>query len=341
MLGWSTEGPPRRQTRPPTGWLSVPQANGTHEGLGQDSASDKIKESILEIGLGKDEAVSALKALYGRDAGLGEDVPSFYIPRFEVEDEALGQDYSPLGIAAVEEAIGLDLASIKSSQTVPDLASALDAISTFRAVESALEAAAGLDYATAGFKPPAGVPITNQYTVNWSLTIPVWCKYIDIIILAGGGGGAGGNSWGADGKGGQAGGWNYAILTRGGNILWTDKTITGTIGAGGTSGSRGNGSGGKGGDSTAVIPQIGTISALGGTGGSGTNGVGAVDYYGKAPDVLEVNDIYYQGGATQTSKSSAGYEPGGGGSGGSGGVFGSDKAGGVGAKGRAWSRIYV
>lgn len=341
MKGWSTNGPARYYPSADTGWIEVPQASGTHEGLGKDSGLIKAKINVAESGLGKGEAASALRFLYNQDEAYGQDKQSLFIPRFQITDSGLAEDYSRLGLLGRDEGVALDLTTLKSSQSVSDLSSAIDAISTFRAAELLLESALAEEGGSAAFRPPEGLPWVAQFTSNWNLTIPVWSKYIDVIILASGGGGAGGNSFGGDGKGGNAGGWAYAVLTRGGNILWTDTTITGTIGAGGSSGSRGNGSGGTGANATANLPQLGLITAFGGTGGSGINGVGATDYYGKSPYTYTVNGADYEGGSVQTSKTSAGNAPGGGASGGAGGVFGSDKAGGVGAIGKAWVRMYV
>ncbi|MGC4964230.1 hypothetical protein [Gordonia sp. DT101] len=183
---------------------------------------------------------------------------------------------------------------------------------------------------------------TQTYTAagTYTYTIPVWCRYIDVILIGGGASGqTGSGSIATSGAGGSAGSWNAIRLERGVNIPWTITTITITIGAGGARAANSdNAAPTAGSASTAAIAEVGSISA---NGGSGTKTVQGTNWQVGAPaGNYTFNGVTYTGGAESNSSVKTGMPPGGGGSGGDGGIFGNRTRGWEGAAGGGWVRAY-
>ncbi|QJD50108.1 hypothetical protein SEA_DANFORTH_4 [Mycobacterium phage Danforth] len=188
--------------------------------------------------------------------------------------------------------------------------------------------------------PPMSADIT-PYTLPgvYTFNIPDTAHVIEIILLgAGGGGASSGTFYTLKGYPGEAGAWSTITLVRGINIPWNTTTITIEVGTGGARGSGGftGTAGSAGGATTAIAAGWTGLQAAGGAGGI-ANATGTSDNVGRSPGTQNYNGVPYVGGAAQTTNGAAGNPPGGGGAGGS--NFGG--AGGVGASGAAWVRVYA
>ncbi len=155
------------------------------------------------------------------------------------------------------------------------------------------------------------------------IDIPVWCSWIDAILLGGGGGGAGGRRQafvvGGDGNGGGAGGYGSYRWDRGaGRNLWRRLYIL--LGVGGAGGTRNNnGPGGAGGATELWIDDWsgwtgqylagpGGAAGTGNTFGGGLSGAQA----GKAPGNHTFEGMTMTGGGQNSGVPGAGGEGGGG-----------------------------
>jgi hypothetical protein len=203
------------------------------------------------------------------------------------------------------------------------------------------DSAAGADTATNGFTARAPLPATITTVGTYTWTIPVWCRYIDIVLIGGGGGGQGGQGTGIAGCGGYGATWYGVTWERGVDIPWNVVAITGLVGDGGAGGPSNpafNQPGVDGSPTTATFAGGPVVSAAGGLKGDAViNGQN-----GKSPGNFTWNGILYVGGAAVTSGTAApGNPPGGGGRGGNLGAFGiGQSAGGKGARGQAWFRAF-
>jgi len=202
----------------------------------------------------------------------------------------------------------------------------------------------GSDTATNGFTPQ---PPTTIYQITATgthqfLPIPVWCRYIDAILLGGGGGGAGGDQnfvGGQNGRGGQAGTYASYRWDRGqGRNTWRQLAIL--LGNGGGGGSRNNNGPGAAGGHTELWIDDWTgwtgeyLRGNGGPGGTGGEPPFSGERTGQAPGNHSFQDITATGGGTN------GGTPGAGGQGGGGAQWPLNAgSGSPGARGQAWIRF--
>lgn len=337
--GWTVDGPDPAGVEIKRGWWVAPQAVARDDAAAADLATLRVRLAARISGaagdslyMGTDPTQDFELRIPIRDNAATQGLATVR-PRVTVIDSGIAAGAALLGVAGrFADGVAGDLAVAKAATPARDNSASSDRLTALRAKQYARDAGSVGDSATATFSAVSAT--TATITATGTYTIPVWCRYIDVVLLGAGGGGAGGNSWGADGKGGSAGQWVAITLERGVDIPWTTVSFAVTIGTGGTAGSRGNGSGGAGTNTIAAIPGA-SQAATGGSGGSGTNAVGSTDYYGASPGSMAWQGRNYSGGA-QVGKSTNGNPPGGGGGGGAGGVFGRDRAGGTGARGQAW-----
>lgn len=184
----------------------------------------------------------------------------------------------------------------------------------------------GVETLAVGYRPTAA---TTTYIANpgaWSYTIPRWADYLDVVMVGAGSRGTNGSFFG-NGAGGNAGAWLGITLDRSspGDVPYTTKTLTGTIGAGGSS------SGAAGGATS--LAAVGSFGARSASGGSGQ--ASAFDVVGKSPGNFTWNGQVYEGGAAAPTLAQIGNTPGGGSAGG--GYAGQSKNGGAGG---VWIRAY-
>lgn len=355
--GWFPDTPEIEPRTPNLGWLAVFTRLGIDSGAGEGGAFTSPKQDLLDSGIGSDYSVVSQIELVSGDsgAGLGAGLNS---PAQAVWDSGLGEGLGRSGVRGTDSGIGADYASDRPRVFAPDSglgddmcwnsASGLvlvdsglgsDLVSALKTtVPTPVISGAGSDSGSGGFTyqaPTAVQSITTTGTHQY-IDIPVWCRYIDVVLLGGGGGGAGGSQLGADGKGGAAGvyasrRWDRDVSRNN----WRQLAIL--LGNGGSGGSRNNnGSGGSGGKTELWIDDwsgwVGEyLSANGGSGGSGTNPPLGNEVPGKSPGNHNFQGIAAVGGGGNSAV------PGSGGEGGGGSTWpltsGSGKAG---ARGQAW-----
>ena len=165
---------------------------------------------------------------------------------------------------------------------------------------------------------------------NFSVPVPSWVSYVDVVALGGGAGGLQSAS-ALPGWGGGSGGWATQRITPSGG------SITGTVGSGG----RGGSVSGltvvtvQGGTETTVRVAAQTVTAAGGS----TLAAGAANIPGVSTGNRTFNTYTYNGGVTVATPGGPGGYPGGGGCGGKSTLIGSSP-GGAGANGKVWLRFY-
>ncbi|AKU45326.1 minor tail protein [Mycobacterium phage Madruga] len=327
--GWFNDLPPTPVLEK-QGWFNFYERIIADNGVGADSTDPmKIAQFLQDTGIGVD--LASLKAKENvSDSGGGEDLSKIVI---YAPDQGVGSDHSSIVLPVPGIGVGQDSLSVDSlilSAYESGLGS--DVINFIKPIISVSDSGVGQDVGTGIFTPQAGVTTTITATGSTTYTIPVWCRYIDIILLGAGGGGRGLGLIGAWGNGGEAGKWYVVTLERGVDIPWTLISFTVNVGTGGNGGSQsGSSPGSAGNPTTAVISGVGTLTGAGGAGGTGT-----LNYPGKAvsPSSQTVAGQTYTGGGEQSSAAQQGIPPGGGGAG----SIVTFVSGGPGARGQAWIR---
>ena len=309
-------------------------------GIGSDLSRLRSRTSPSDSSVGVDASTyvrsrngSVYDTVVGADAAIGR-------PRSVVSDSSAGSDYvRTAGLRGTEGTVGVDTSAYVRSRNgiVYDTVVGAD---TGRAEprQAVREVTVGADYGTASFTDKPDV--AQSLTANGTVTIPVWCRYIDAIAVGGGGGGNSGNNTGSAGNGGNGGVWAWRTYERGVDVPWTAASIAVAVGAGG--GSRTNGTA-----STVTPSGVAAMSAAGGTWNDSRGG----DRDGQPPsggnsglqsgiyrDVV-LNGVTYSGGSW--SNSDTANVPGAGGRGGGGSVFPlSPGSGKTGARGQVWLRFW-
>lgn len=157
---------------------------------------------------------------------------------------------------------------------------------------------------------PVSTPLLAPGT--YSIPIPNWVNFIDLIGIGGGGGG---QATGFNlGEGGDAGVWNGVTLTRGTHIPTGTTTLNIVIAAlaiGGDGGGPLGDPGAAGGNAVVTATGMTTFTCLGGAGG---NNEGS-SRTGDSPGNYVFNGKSYSGGTAQNTASANGIAPGGGGAG--------------------------
>ncbi|ALF00559.1 minor tail protein [Mycobacterium phage Bricole] len=298
--------------------LLLPDFAVADRGVGADSAGLLLPEGLLEHeGLGSDLATVGL---FGADGGIGSDA------------------VQQLGLFGSGDGIGNDGVLVKPLYVTGDAACGADVAALLVPLGTRTDSGVGADMATsAGFAPHAALAATFSTAGAYTFTIPVWCRYIDVILLGAGGGGRGMMLIGTWGEGGWGGNWSVTTLERGVHIPWTARTITGAVGAGGSGSSAGlsPARGATGGSTTA------STDGWSGTATGGIGGQNAVSPNGRAvnPRTQTVSGQTYTGGDEVTPgalSGTTGAAPGGGGSA----AITTGVRGGAGARGQAWFYCY-
>jgi hypothetical protein len=238
----------------------------------------------------------------------------------------------------VEQSIVADqgLGSLRSSPS--EQAFILDAIKQMGIRSTGVGQSVASDQAVADFAAKAATSVQYGVVGTYNYAIPVWCKYLDVVLLGGGASGQTGNgAVNQPGSGGHSGKWQGYKLTRGVEIPWTATTVVITVGAGGARPADSDYAGPTPGANT-TFSVASSISGLA-AGGNGTND-GSTRRDGLGAPAFTYGGIVYPGGANSTSSAQTGTTPGGGGAGGNGGIFGNRTRGGAGGPGAAWVRAY-
>ncbi|MGA5542693.1 hypothetical protein ACPCIR_12645 [Mycobacterium sp. NPDC051198] len=350
---WSTT-PPALIAKP--GWTtdpSLPTAAGQHwavswtrraidSGIGSDAAvADALWIPGSDTGLGADRAVLAAVGSPAAETGLGAD-RGLIVPDLYTVDAGIGADLARPGVRPVEAGAGADLCQSRSRYAAIDRAVGADMLTSLKSRTPVRDTGLGNDSAASGFTAIAVVTASWALAGTYTFTIPLACRYIDVVLLgAGGGGASSGTFYTLGGYPGEAGLFATVTLERGVHIPWTAITITITVGVGGARGSGGfaGTAGSVGGSTVLTYTNLSgatvTLTATGGAGGI-ANLTGTSDNTGRSPGSLTYKGQPYAGGAAQSTTGATGNPPGGGGAGGK--NFGG--AGGVGAPGGAWCRAY-
>lgn len=344
--GWSPTGPVAvagdRQ-----GWWVLQHAVALDAGLGSDLALLDAAITGRDSGLASDSIYMGLDPTQDfelripvRDSGLGSDLALLTVPTIG-RDAGLGSDLARAGLYGTEGGLGSDLAAAMASVIGRDSGGGSD-WTALKALLPGRDQGASGDKATSGFTAHAAALTSYTTATTTTYTIPVWSRYVDIIILGAGGGG-GGHAFGSvyGGQGGEAGTWKTLRLERGVDIPWTLTSISVTIGGPGSGGS-GNSNGTAGNATTVTVTGVGTITAAGGPGGRGTG----TSPYGAQTAGLSPGNQSFQGGTytggtggtTTSGNGNAASAPGAGGGGGNSGVFVGTNRGGAGAPGVAHFR---
>lgn len=329
--GWTVDGPDPVGVESRKGWFWVPQAAalddagaqdlalvrpalvGRGAGAGGDSlymGTDPTQDFELRIPIRDNAGAQGLAVVRARETG---------------RDDAAAGDLARLGVIGRDSGAAGDLATARLATSARDNA-VLGDLAAVRPRQSVRDAGGGGDSATAVFSATAAVTTTFSTVGTSTYTIPVWCSWLDVVLVAGGGGGKGAG-WGLDGYGGKRGEWLTVRLVRGVDIPWTLTLLSITIGDGGAAGVGGAspGNGGNGSPTTATASGVGTLTAAGGAGGTQN---GPSNRTGEAAGNTTFQGVTYTGGGTNSGV------PGSGGQGGA--SFGGNgvKA----ARGQAWVR---
>lgn len=288
-------------------------------GIGADTATlDAIWIPAADTGFGADHAGLAALALPVSDTGLGAD-RGLIAPQLHSTDVGLGADLARPGIRPADTGVGADVCQARPRYAAIDGAVGADMLTGLHARIGATGAGVGADVAASGFTAHAAALTSYTTPGTYQYRIPVWCRFIE-IILCGSGRGGNGNSNALPGAGGNAGGWAAITLERGVDIPWTLLDITIVVtdgGAGGTGSVFVGGQGTNGSAVTAAISGTVILSAPGGTGERSGNQAGG------SPGPYSYGGQTYPGGAeTTTGSGTPGNPPGGGGRGGNGNTFG-------------------
>ncbi|ADX42610.1 hypothetical protein [Gordonia phage GTE2] len=177
----------------------------------------------------------------------------------------------------------------------------------------------------------------RDWEVGWfvaadSLGVPLWVRYVDVVLIGGGASGQTGNgSNTAAGSGGNAGSWVTKRYERGVDFNGT-PTLSFSIGAGGAQAANSDHAAPNPGGATTMS---GIGSGLSAPGGSGTTS----GQNGASPGNITFEGLNYVGGVGGTGNAGSPTAPGAAGAGGNGGIFGSRTRGAAGARGQAWYRL--
>lgn len=310
---------------------------------------------VTESAVGADRAMVPSLALTAADRALAADVSRCGIrvsavgaavsadrlvvrPRVSPFDAAMAADAARLGVRPSEAGVSADstLVRLRANVLGSAVAQGLAVVQAVRLPGVAMSGVAG-DSALAGFTPHAEATLSFTAVGQAVYVIPVWCRFVDVVLLgAGGGGASSGIAYLLGGFPGEAGKYATVTLERGVDIPWATTQIVITISSGGSRGSGGftGNPGGKGGNTLASAAGWAGLTGVGGDGGV-TSATGTPDNAGISPGDLTYNGRAYKGGGS-AGTGKPGDPPGGGGGGG--GSFG--QAAGVGASGAAWCRAY-
>lgn len=316
--GWFGDLVMPEVVEPPVGWWAPPSLATADAGIGRDDSLIVPRFAAIDGGTGSDLAlVSRIPQLPG-DSGIGID-RGLIRPKAFVVEAGLGADAARSGVRPSDEGRGADAGLVRPRFAVVDAAVGAELLTSLRARIAVSDRGLGTDTAAAGFTPHAAALTSYTSPGTYQYRIPVWCRYIE-IILCGSGRGGNGNSNALPGAGGNAGGWAAITLERGVDIPWTLLDITIVVkdgGAGGTGSIFVGGLGGDGSASTAAVSGTVILSAPGGTGERSGNQAGG------SPGPYNYGGQTYPGGAeTTTGSGTPGNPPGGGGRGGNGNTFG-------------------
>ncbi|RPA58611.1 hypothetical protein EF294_15760 [Gordonia oryzae] len=331
--GWTVDGPDPVAVESRRGWLWVPQAVGDDIGTVLDWGATAPRTGGREIVATTERGLVGVLALIGADRATPCD-RGIILPRTAGQEIATARDVGRLGVQARETAAARDAGLVAVASSGADRPAAGD-----RGVSAALrlagaEGGATTDVGVGGFSPQAAVTATYSTAATSTFTIPVWCTYLDVVLLGGGASGqTGSGANGQAGKGGQPGSWLSLTLHRGVDIPWTVRTLSVTVGAGGAQAANS--------DLAAPNPGTATTATINGTTYSAAGGTGTVSTQaGGAPGDHTRTGVTYSGGTGGASSGTAGTAPGGAGAGGNGGYFTTRTRGAAGALGRAWIRSY-
>ncbi|AXC38105.1 hypothetical protein PBI_WHEATTHIN_27 [Gordonia phage WheatThin] len=337
--GWSEQGPAPADGDTRLGWYNVPHHLAGDDGLGDDLAAAVARLVGRDAGLG-DGTATVRPRVAGRSTAIGDD-RAILRGRLSLLESATGDDLARIGLRRVDSGLGDDLATARARLAGRDSGIGSDR-SAARARLLGRDSGAGGDLAIAAFSP-AGPNIATITAVGTTIVpIPVWCRYVDVVLLGAGGGGGG--HAGASiliGKGGAAGIWMTATLERGVDFPSLATHLLFTVGNGGSGSTSNGGNGFSGGDTTLHIDDALWLSAGGGSGGLGNQPAPVTG--GGSPGNVTYADTTHVGGiggsgGTGSVNATAGGAPGAGGGGAGGGFINPRREGGAGARGQAWYR---
>ncbi|MCF8610075.1 hypothetical protein L5G28_07850 [Gordonia sp. HY285] len=175
-------------------------------------------------------------------------------------------------------------------------------------------------------------PDSGSFTDTGAVVVPLWVRWVDVVLLGGGASGQTGSGANASaGDGGNAGAWVTRRFERGVDFNGT-PTLSFSVGAGGAQAPNSDKGGPNAGQATTATGIGSGLSAAGGSGTtSGQNGA--------SPGNSTFEGVVYTGGAGGTGNAGSPTAPGAAGAGGNGGFFGSRTRGAAGARGQAWYRF--
>lgn len=325
-----------------TGTLSIPAMD---TGIGTDLAWLLAHLHAADTGIGTDTAAQLLHDQLLTDTGIGIDTARLLPPDQQVTDYGIGVDEALrwAHVDAVSRGVGTD----HIDAMVSKFATTDRGVGTEASIQGSVllppwvTMGVGYDTATGGFtpQPPTAVIQVTTTGAHQFIPIPVWCRYIDVILLGAGGGGSAGTRGfpGWSGLGGAAGQYASHRWDRGETRNdWTQLAILVGIG-----GSGGPAPGGDGGNGTATELWIDNDAGwagiyLAGAGGAGASGEALIETNrpGKSPGNHSFQGINATGGTGNSDP------PGSGGRGGGGSVFPLNPGSGdPGARGQAWVRF--
>ncbi|QFG09051.1 minor tail protein [Mycobacterium phage ThulaThula] len=327
---WFPEPPEPEPTQHGPAWFPRWRFNTGDEGIGTDSALLVPEIAALDRGVGTDGAAVSLPGLLLGDQGVGTDLA---LPGVLGADRGVGSDLALPGVFGTGLGLGADSGLVRPLIVTGDQACGADVAVLLIPIGTVVDQGIGADTATAGFAPHAALAAAFTTAGAYTFTIPVWCRYIDVILLGGGGGGRGMINIGSWGEGGWGGNWAVYTLERGVHIPWTARTITGSVGAGGAGSASGfsPARGQTGGSSTAATDGWSGVA----TGGLGGQNALAPNGRAVSPLTQTVTGQTYTGGG-EVSPVTAGAVPGGGGSA----AITTFQSGATGGRGRAWFYCY-
>lgn len=320
--GWSIPGPDVPLTGR-TGWFAEHGANGYELAVSRDYGTVWVTVTARDIAAAMDYGLALVEV-------TGIDVAATAERGFASTDAygrelAAARDHGIIGVTGREVAAAGDFGAAIVATQGRETTAAADR-GDANTSSQGRELSATRDQGTGGFGFVA--PVTTQFTAvgNFTYTIPVACRYLDLVALGAGAGGQGAG-WIIRGDGGKPGDWAGITLERGIDIPWTLLTLTGFVGAGGARGSGGAVPGaGQAGGASAVNSWISAA------GGADSNNTGTQD--GLSPGNYAFGTELYVGGGVSTGTTA--QVPGSGGRGGN--V--SSGNGNVGGRGQVWIRAY-
>ncbi|AXH70425.1 minor tail protein [Gordonia phage Daredevil] len=337
--GWSTDGPEPTEAPITTGWRVVQQRRGEGSGVGDDAAIAKARILTSGAAAGQDRPAAKPK-LPGTGQAAGRDLAT-QRPRVAAAGSGAGKGDARFRLNGQGVASGDDLAIPKPKLIVPSSGAGSDRVLVPRAATAGAGQGAGGGTASASFKNEGPWDVTWTSGSNaYTFTFPVWCRYIDVILLGGGASGqTGSGAINQPGRGGAAGSWAAIRLERGVDIPWSLLSMQVVTGVGGAQAANSDyASPNAGAASLLVVSGSTVLTAAGGQGTKPEDGQAMRD--GQAAGTYSFGGRTYTGGGLNGSSGGTGNPPGGGGSGGNGGIFGNRTRGGAGAYGGAWLWVY-